>query len=178
MKKVYKVALIFLIILNLYSILFQSQAAGPGGGGHSAGGGSRPNGTVSGSSSGTTTYDNWTSAGTSTDTESSTDNAESIWNLANNFINIGQNSGNSAFGNQSKSLNDVRSQFSAILGVLWGLGLLVIFISTVVLGIRYMLVNPNEKSRIKQATTPYIIGVVVIFGAVTIWRLIINILEG
>lgn len=41
-----------------------------------------------------------------------------------------------------------------------------------------MLVNPNEKSRIKQATTPYIIGVVVIFGAVTIWKLIINILEG
>jgi len=41
-----------------------------------------------------------------------------------------------------------------------------------------MLVLPNEKSRIKQATTPYIIGVVIIFGALTIWRLVIQILEG
>lgn len=64
-----------------------------------------------------------------------------------------------------------------MIGLLWGLGLLVIFVSTVVLGIKYMLVTPNERSRIKQATTPYILGVVVIFGAISIWKLLIEILE-
>lgn len=72
----------------------------------------------------------------------------------------------------------MRAKFSELLGVLWGIGLLVIFISTVVLGIKYMMVNPNERSQIKQATTPYIIGVVIIFGSVTIWKFIIDLLEG
>lgn len=72
----------------------------------------------------------------------------------------------------------MRNKFSELLGVLWGIGLLVIFVSTVVLGIKYMMVNPNERSQIKQATSPYIIGVVIIFGAVTIWKFIIELLEG
>jgi len=55
---------------------------------------------------------------------------------------------------------------------------MIVFVATIILGIKYMMVNPNEKSRIKQATTPYIIGVVIIFGAATIWRLIIAMLEG
>lgn len=106
--------------------------------------------------------------------------AGEIWNNANDFINKGAKLGRGRVRKAFGKLNDAmaKAKFGNILGILWGLGLLVIFISTVVLGIRYMLVNPNEKSRIKQATTPYIIGVVVIFGAVTIWKFIINILEG
>lgn len=68
--------------------------------------------------------------------------------------------------------------FMEIIDALWAIGLLVIFISTVVLGIKYMFVLPEEKSRIKQATTPYIIGVVIIFGALTIWKFLITILDG
>ena len=68
--------------------------------------------------------------------------------------------------------------FMEIIDALWAIGLLVIFISTVVLGIKYMFVLPQEKSRIKQATTPYIIGVVIIFGALTIWKFLITILDG
>lgn len=74
--------------------------------------------------------------------------------------------------------NSSMSVFRYIVDFLWGLGLLVVLISTAVLGIKYMLVNPNEKSRVKQATTPYIIGVIIIFGAVTIWKFIIDVLEG
>lgn len=70
-----------------------------------------------------------------------------------------------------------KRRFEAVLDFIWGLGLLTIFISTVVLGIKYMFVSPSEKSKIKQATTPYIIGVVIIFGAVTIWKFIIEVLN-
>lgn len=74
--------------------------------------------------------------------------------------------------------DDTKQEFEKLIDFLWGLGLLVIFASTVILGIKYMIVTPEEKSRIKQATTPYIIGVVVIFGALTIWQLVIVVLEG
>ena len=71
-----------------------------------------------------------------------------------------------------------RSGFEQIIDLLWSIGLLVIFISTIILGIKYMFVLPEERSRIKQATTPYVLGVVIIFGAVTIWRFIIVVLDG
>lgn len=162
MKKIYKVALIFLItlILSLCLTMLQTQAAGPGGGSN---GGSGGRGNSASGSSGSTEED-----------------IGDIWNNAGSFINAGASNGGGIISNYFNDLkgDTAKSQFGEVIGVIWGLGLIVIFVSTVVLGIRYMLVNPNEKSRIKQATTPYILGVVVIFGAVTIWKLIINILEG
>ena len=74
-------------------------------------------------------------------------------------------------------INGFQKNFMNVIDFLWGIGLLVIFVSTVILGIKYMMVLPQEKSRVKQALTPYIIGTVIIFGAVTIWRIIIKILE-
>jgi len=140
MKKVCKIVLIFLIILNLYSTIFNVKAAGPGGG--AAGGG-----------------------GTRQET------SQGIWDIGKDFLNLG------AGGYNKYDSEKVNNAFIRIVDFLWGLGLLIVIISTVVLGIKYMLVNPNEKSRVKQATTPYIIGVVIIFGAVTIWKFIIDILE-
>lgn len=79
-------------------------------------------------------------------------------------------------GTLASSTSNIK--FEELIDFLWGLGLLVIMLSTVVLGIKYMLVLPDEKSRIKQATTPYVIGVIIIFGALTIWKFIIQILDG
>lgn len=134
MKKVYKVIAIILIIISMYTILYNVSA-------------------------------------------------KEIWNDAQGFL----DRGNKKHDKTSLSewirkdligMPGAKTKIESVLGFLWGLGLLVIFISTVVLGIKYMLVSPNEKSRLKQATTPYIIGVVVIFGAVTIWNFIITVLEG
>lgn len=71
-----------------------------------------------------------------------------------------------------------KTGFEKLIDVIWSIGLLTIFVSTIILGVKYMMVLPEERSRIKQATTPYILGVVIIFGAVTIWRLIIVVLDG
>jgi len=83
-------------------------------------------------------------------------------------------------GKASKTLGKwlAKDIFMNIIDALWAIGLLVVFISTVVLGIKYMFVLPQEKSRLKQATTPYLIGVVAIFGALTIWRFLIMVLDG
>ena len=101
-----------------------------------------------------------------------------IWESGKDFLDKG--STESFFDSISNWVNTTSSLvvFSQMIDFIWGLGLMVVLISTVVLGIKYMMVNPNEKSRIKQATTPYIIGVVIIFGATTIWKIIIDVLEG
>ncbi len=96
-----------------------------------------------------------------------------IWGSAGNFLNAGAGESSGEF-NSTK----VNNTMIGIIDFLYGIGLLIAFVATIILGIKYMMVNPNEKSRIKQATTPYIIGVVIIFGAATIWRLIIVMLEG
>ena len=124
MKKICKIAIVFLIILSLYVAIYNVKA-------------------------------------------------RTIWDIGKDFLDMGHDATGTNFDPE-----EVNDAFSAIVDFLWGLGLLVVFISTIVLGIKYMLVSPNEKSRIKQATTPYIIGVVIIFGAVTIWKLVIDILEG
>ena len=96
-----------------------------------------------------------------------------IWNKAGEFLNVGADQSDTKFNSV-----DVNNAMIGIIDFLYGIGLLFAFVATIILGIKYMMVNPNEKSRIKQATTPYIIGVVIIFGAATIWRLVIALLEG
>ena len=71
----------------------------------------------------------------------------------------------------------LQSRFNQLIDFVWGIGLLTIFVSTIVLGIKYMFTLPEEKSRIKQATSPYVVGVIIIFGALTIWKITITILE-
>ncbi len=95
-----------------------------------------------------------------------------IWGQAKNFIDLGLKTQSTFDGNA------VNVKFQELIDFLWGIGLLVIFICTVVLGIKYMLVLPAEKSRLKQATTPYVVGVIIIFGALTIWKFVIYILDG
>lgn len=109
-------------------------------------------------------------------------NAIDFWDKAQDFIDVGmEGQSESQLGANSsiiKMENQAKDGFQKVIDFLWSIGLLMIFISTVVLGIKYMLVSPNEKSNIKQATTPYIVGVVIIFGALTIWKFVIDVLNG
>jgi len=107
--------------------------------------------------------------------------AKDIWETSKEFLQTGSE-GIGTLEESGKILNllgvDTKGKFVELIDFLWGLGLLTIFISTVVLGIKYMFVLPQEKSRLKQATTPYVIGVVIIFGALTIWKFVIVVLDG
>ena len=108
-------------------------------------------------------------------------NAKDIWEIGKDFLETGASTTGMTDEN-SKLFEaigvDTKAGFEELIDFLWGIGLLAIFISTIVLGIKYMLVSPAEKSKLKQSTTPYIIGVVIIFGALTIWKFIIVVLDG
>lgn len=79
------------------------------------------------------------------------------------------------FGNGKKNNNQ---GFEGLAGLLMGLGIFVVAIVGVILGIRLMFTQPDQKARAQEALVIYIVGAVIIFGAVGIWRLLITILDG
>lgn len=98
-----------------------------------------------------------------------------IWGTGKKWINEGLEQNDNQL---VKMETTTKNSFQEIIDFLWGIGLLVILITTVVLGIKMMTVPPGEKSRVKKALSPYIVGVIIIFGSVTIWKLLIEILDG
>ena len=48
------------------------------------------------------------------------------------------------------------------------------FVGTII-GIQFMIASAEDKAKVKEALVPYIIGCVVIFGAFTIWSIVVNI---
>lgn len=90
-----------------------------------------------------------------------------IIGTAKNWITMGEN-GNVV---QKPKWTD----FNGLADMLWGAGIFVILIAGTILGIKYMLSSVEEKASIKESMTPYIIGSIIILGALSIWKLCISI---
>ena len=55
--------------------------------------------------------------------------------------------------------------------MLTGIGVAVLFGALIVLGIKYMTADPQQKGKLKQQLIGLVISGVVIFGAYTIWKI-------
>ena len=62
-----------------------------------------------------------------------------------------------------------------ITNILLGVATLVSVVTITILGISFMIQSAEGKAEIKQAIIPLVIGIIVSFGAFTIWKAIINI---
>lgn len=94
---------------------------------------------------------------------------DSVIQGADDFLNKGNKSVlNSA---SIKSVSDnLFSIFSTV-------GLALVLVVGVVLGIQFMMGSIEEKVKVKEALIPYVIGAIVIFGAIGIWTLVLNVLN-
>lgn len=54
---------------------------------------------------------------------------------------------------------------------------IVVLVVTLVMGIKYITANPEEKGKLKQQLIGLVVSVVVIYGAVGIWTLVQNIMN-
>ena len=61
---------------------------------------------------------------------------------------------------------------NVILGIIQYIGAGVAVIATLVLAMRYMYSSPDEKAEIKKKLIPFIIGGVLVFGAVSLVKLV------
>ncbi len=74
----------------------------------------------------------------------------------------------------SKDLQDVSN---TIYNILLLLGIVIAVIVGIVLGIKFMTGSIEEQAKVKESLVPYIAGCAVIFGAFTIWKIVLEVLK-
>lgn len=99
-----------------------------------------------------------------------------IWGLANEWVNPTEDDLNKV-GLEVGGGDSITEPINELSGFLFGTGVIVVVILTAVLGIRMMLANPEEKSKIKQAYEPLLVGAVIIFGGITIWKILVDVFQ-
>jgi len=91
---------------------------------------------------------------------------------ANSFIKEGMENENQKFNQaNTKVLSNV------IYNVLFILGIIIAFIVGGILGIKFITSGLDGKAEVKNMMIPYIVGLVVIFGSFTIWKIVLTILQ-
>ena len=86
----------------------------------------------------------------------------------NNFLNAADDSTNTVDEEDLQNLSKFVSE------VLLSVAIGVTILSGVVLGIKYVTQSIEDKAKIKESMIPWIIGIMVSFGAFTIWKITIN----
>lgn len=94
-----------------------------------------------------------------------------IWQTAKDWILYGSNNAGTTGAKADWS------SFNDLAGILWGAGIFVVLIAGTILGIKYMFSSMEEKANIKESMRPFIIGTVIIIGALTIWKFAVEILD-
>ena len=79
---------------------------------------------------------------------------------------------------ESQDLNIGETDYwSELAGLLTAIGIWVSLISGSILGIRFMIAAPDDKAEIKKQLTIWLVGSIVIMGALTIWKVSLDILD-
>lgn len=101
-----------------------------------------------------------------------THSAGEIIDEAGSFINIGESNANDKI-----DPDNLKDMSDTLYNILLVVGIIVALIVGVILGIKFILGSLEEKAEIKTMIIPYIIGCVVVFGAFTIWQIVVNLLQ-
>lgn len=72
---------------------------------------------------------------------------------------------------------NLKEASDTLFNILLGLGMATAVIVGVYLGVKFMMSTVEDKAKVKEAIIPYIAGCVVVFGAFTIWKLALILLE-
>lgn len=102
-------------------------------------------------------------------TENYADTIDDTFTSADNFLKKGDTS--------TINSGELKNASDFIYNALLAVGMIGAVIVGIILGIKYMMANSEDKATLKETLTPYIISCCVIFGAFAIWKLVINILQ-
>ena len=72
---------------------------------------------------------------------------------------------------------DLMKMSDTLYNILLVVGIIAAVIVGLIMGIKFLLGSIEEKAEIKAMIIPYIIGCVIVFGAFTIWQIIVNLLQ-
>lgn len=95
-----------------------------------------------------------------------------IFTIGDDFIKNGSDAQDSIVDEEQ-----LRTDVSSIFKILLTIGVVLSVIIGGILGIKFMMASAEDKAQIKEMLIPYIVGCVVIYGAVTIWMIVVKIME-
>ena len=95
-----------------------------------------------------------------------------IISSADNFIQDGK-------GQTSVGLKDdvIQDMSSTIYNVIFILGIVIAVVWGLIIAIKFVTGSVEEKAEVKKTLIPYVAGCVVLFGAFTIWKVVVTILQ-
>ncbi|CDE56035.1 MAG: hypothetical protein ACLR1U_07370 [Clostridia bacterium] len=96
---------------------------------------------------------------------------DDIMNNGNSFLNAGSESSTMIDQNDLKSLSNFIS------GVLLTIAIGVTVITGAIMGLNFITQSIEEKAKVKESMVPWIIGIIVSFGAFTIWEVAVNLFQ-
>lgn len=102
--------------------------------------------------------------------------------MADGSLNDVMNNGNSFLNAGSKSStmidqNDLKSLSNFISGVLLTIAIGVTVITGAIMGLNFITQSIEEKAKVKESMVPWVIGIIVSFGAFTIWEVAVNLFQ-
>ena len=71
---------------------------------------------------------------------------------------------------------DLKNVSNTVYNILLILGMVIAVIIGMVLGIKFMTGSIEEQAKVKESLIPYIAGCAIIFGAFTIWKIVIEVM--
>ena len=83
-------------------------------------------------------------------------------------------------GSESSTMidqNDLKSLSNFISGVLLTIAIGVTVITGAIMGLNFITQSIEEKAKVKESMVPWIIGIIVSFGAFTIWEVAVNLFQ-
>lgn len=82
-------------------------------------------------------------------------------------------------GNISNAIveNNVKETSDGIFAIVVVIGIIVAIVAAVIIGMQFVTASVAEKAQLKEKLIPLIVGAAIIFGAVGIWRLVVDVLQ-
>lgn len=96
-----------------------------------------------------------------------------IFTKADDFVSKGQQSGSKTTISESA----IKEMSDTIYNTLIIIAIVLAIIIGLVLAIKFMIGSIEEQAKVKQTLIAYIVGCVVAFGAFTIWKIVVTILQ-
>ena len=72
---------------------------------------------------------------------------------------------------------DLKEMSDTLYNILLVVGIIIAILVGLIMGIKFIMGSLEEKAEIKNMLIPYVIGCVVVFGAFTIWQIVVNLLQ-
>lgn len=96
---------------------------------------------------------------------------DDVMNNGNSFLNAGSESSTMIDQNDLKSLSNFIS------GVLLTIAIGITVITGAIMGLNFITQSIEEKAKVKESMIPWVIGIIVSFGAFTIWEVAVNLFQ-